>query len=33
MPALRAIAAGQFVACHYPITDPAAEPQPLAAVA
>jgi len=33
MPALRAIAPGQFVACHYPNTAPAAKPQPLAAIA
>jgi oligopeptide/dipeptide ABC transporter ATP-binding protein len=33
MPALREITAGQVAACHYPITGPAAEPQPLAAVA
>ena len=32
-PALRAIAPGQFVACHYPNTAPAAKPQPLAAIA
>jgi oligopeptide/dipeptide ABC transporter ATP-binding protein len=33
MPALRAIAPGQFVACHYPISAAAAVPQPLAAIA
>jgi peptide/nickel transport system ATP-binding protein len=33
MPALREIASGQFAACHYPITGPAAEVQPLAAIA
>jgi oligopeptide/dipeptide ABC transporter ATP-binding protein len=31
MPALREIASGQFAACHYPITGPVAEVQPLAA--
>ena len=33
MPALREIASGQFAACHYPITAPAAEVQTLAAIA
>jgi oligopeptide/dipeptide ABC transporter ATP-binding protein len=33
MPALRAIGPGQFAACHYPNTTPAAAPQPLAAIA
>jgi hypothetical protein len=33
MPALREIASGQFAACHYPITGPAAAAQPLAAIA
>jgi oligopeptide/dipeptide ABC transporter ATP-binding protein len=33
MPALREIATGHVAACHYPMTDPAGQPQPLAAVA
>jgi oligopeptide/dipeptide ABC transporter ATP-binding protein len=33
MPALREITRGQFAACHYPITEPAAEARPLAAIA
>jgi oligopeptide/dipeptide ABC transporter ATP-binding protein len=33
MPALREITRGQFAACHYPIVDPVAEPQELAAIA
>jgi oligopeptide/dipeptide ABC transporter ATP-binding protein len=33
MPALREIATGHIAACHYPMTDPAGQPQPLAAVA
>jgi hypothetical protein len=33
MPALRKIATGRFAACHYPIADPAPEPQKLAAIA
>jgi oligopeptide/dipeptide ABC transporter ATP-binding protein len=33
MPVLREITRGQFAACHYPITAPAAELQPLAAIA
>jgi oligopeptide/dipeptide ABC transporter ATP-binding protein len=33
MPALREIASGRFAACHYPIVDPVAEPQELAAIA
>jgi oligopeptide/dipeptide ABC transporter ATP-binding protein len=33
MPALRAIGPGRFAACHYPIADPVAGPQPLAAIA
>jgi hypothetical protein len=32
MPALREIASGHLAACHYPITGPAAEVQPLAAI-
>jgi hypothetical protein len=30
---LREIASGRFAACHYPIVDPVAEPQELAAIA
>jgi oligopeptide/dipeptide ABC transporter ATP-binding protein len=33
MPALRDIASGRFAACHYPIAEPAAETQKLAAIA
>jgi oligopeptide/dipeptide ABC transporter ATP-binding protein len=33
MPALREIACGRFAACHYPISEPAAETQKLAAIA
>jgi oligopeptide/dipeptide ABC transporter ATP-binding protein len=33
MPALREITREQFAACHYPIVDPVAEPQELAAIA
>jgi oligopeptide/dipeptide ABC transporter ATP-binding protein len=33
MPALREIGPGQFVACHYPIAEPAMSPEPLAAIA
>jgi hypothetical protein len=33
MPALRVIGPGRFAACHYPISDPVAGPQPLAAIA
>jgi oligopeptide/dipeptide ABC transporter ATP-binding protein len=33
MPALREIASGRFAACHYPITEPAADARTLAAIA
>ena len=33
MPALHKIATSRFAACHYPIADPAVEPQKLAAIA
>ncbi len=32
MPVLRAVAPGQFAACHYPIDNPALEPRPLPAI-
>jgi len=32
MPVLRAIAPRRFSSCHYPIADPAAEPQKLAPI-